>query len=601
MAKELRASRYLTTANEPLAKAIVEDLPYLDYKETLRWYGHVVPALDREGTALLACNDRYFLLTGPLKRFQGDGSALHPWLFMRCREVEAEPDGYLDLWARYHFKSSIGTHAGIIQEVLCDPEITVCILSATNKIAKPFLLSIQQEFERNDDLKNIYPDVLWSDPRKQAPMWSRQTGIVVKRKGNQREATVEAHGLVDGMPIGKHFDLLDYDDLVTDKLVTNDEMVAKVTEKLQLSDNLGKARRTRKWMWGTRYSFADTYGWIIDNDLAKVRRHPATDDGSRKGTPVYMTPERWAEVCKFQQKTLAAQMLLNPLADSTQTFRPEWCRPYTVRPTILNVYIMCDPSKGATERSDRTAIAVVGVDVAGNMYLLDGYRHRMPLSERWTCLKQLHQKWAAELGVQMVKVGYEIYGQQADAQVLKEYMERDRYHFALHELNTPRQGKHSKADRIERLEPDMRDGRFFLAGLVHHPEYGAKEEGGGLEKISVGAATWSVWTEKDAKANPDSPHNVGQIVYRPLRGQPREHAALEASGQTHRIVRPIKRRDEENALYDLTREFIAEAMFFPLAPKDDLIDAVSRIYDMEVSPPTQFESVQLEPKTFADS
>jgi hypothetical protein len=142
------------------------------------------------------------------------------------------PDGYLDLWAREHWKSSIITFALTIQDILRDPEVTVGIFSHTRPIAKAFLRQIKQEFERNERLKRWFPDVLWADPRNDSPKWSEDEGITVKRKGNPKEATVEAWGLVDGQPTSKHFSKLVYDDVVTRESVTTPEMMAKTTDAL---------------------------------------------------------------------------------------------------------------------------------------------------------------------------------------------------------------------------------------------------------------------------------------------------------------------------------------------------------------------------------
>ena len=155
----------------------------------------------------------------------------HPWILERCREVEQQPNGCLDLWAREHYKSTIITFGQAIQDILSSHgdnpheewqgrEATIGIFSHTRPQAKTFLRQIKVELETNELLKSLFPDVLYQDPQKQSPKWSEDDGLIVKRKGNPKESTIEAHGLVDGMPTGKHFLIMNYDDVVTEKSIT---------------------------------------------------------------------------------------------------------------------------------------------------------------------------------------------------------------------------------------------------------------------------------------------------------------------------------------------------------------------------------------------
>lgn len=859
MPAKLHGERYATAADgtalvpPEIADFIANRLHLLDYEDTLLFYQRSVVHWSDNAKALLGCNDRFYLLT----EICGRKDARHPWLFDRCREVEAEPDGFLDLWARYHYKSTIGTFAGTIQEIIRDPEVTIAIMSCTNQVAIPFLSQLMQEFESNETLKTLYPDVFYQKPRQEAPRWSKDDGIVVKRRSNPKEATVEAFGVIDGMRTGKHYRILNYDDLVTEKLVTNPDMIKKVTERYELSDNLGSATGTRKWHWGTRYctigssrilmgdwshkpisdvqigdtvvgwelrdgkrwlrpakvinrgvhfaqpvntytldngrsvtctedhkwwrgahgggpeyaplgfpagkrrgrkplgryargklvalrellvprdassdrnaawlagffdgegtvkknkhhpsgmacitqtmhnpelieetrrvlaalkfewseswfspskaptsrpsdnqaewadrcvfginggwreryrflaevspvrreklaqtlfgqlttnkrklvtiepagfqdvhwletetgnyvvegfcssnSFADSYGVLLERKTLKERRYPATEDGTLDGPLVFLSEKRWKEILNTQRTTVSAQMLQNPLAGKEQLFRVEWFKSYEIRPTILNVYIMVDPSKGGTVRSDRTAMAVIGVDVAGNRYLLDGVRHRMQLTERWENLKRLYEKWSREIGVQICIVGYERYGAQTEDEVIKLWQERDGLSFELKELSWPREGGHSKKDRVGRLEPDIRQGRFYMPALVYHPHIKDAHGAAGRD----GVCWWNVAAEKDGSGNPIK--GSERVVYRPYTAPSRSQEQCLNTGQGYRVVKPIRARDEDGNIYDVTRALMEELTLFPLAPKDDLVDAASRLYDMEPRPPTPFE------------
>jgi hypothetical protein len=285
--RPLRAERYAEGASPSFVKIITHKLPYWSFMEAGRFYAEITGHLERNELALLGCNDRFFLLTALLNRVD----AIHPWIYDRAREVEAEPDGYLDLWARYHYKSSVITFAGTVQEILIDPEIRVCIFSNNKAIAHPFVAQIKEEFEGNEELKATYSDVLWQNPRTEAPIWSLDKGLIVKRRGNPRECTVEGHGLVDALPTGKHFPMLIYDDVITEKNVTNPAQIKKASERVELSFPCGIGLATRKRFIGTRYSYADAYGHLIEKKIARPRLYPATDNGKIDGTPVFMSPE----------------------------------------------------------------------------------------------------------------------------------------------------------------------------------------------------------------------------------------------------------------------------------------------------------------------
>jgi hypothetical protein len=167
-------------------------------------------------------------------------------------------------------------------------------------------------------------------------------------------------------------------------------------------------------------------------------------------------------------------------------------------------------------------------------------------------------------------------------------MQAEGIHFDIVELKTPETGGHSKRDRIDRLEPDLRSGRFYLPCVIHHPEFG-------------GPCLWSVWTEENAeraKAQGDGDeYNVGQIIYRKMQGEglTAQQKKMERGGMKYRIVTPLKRLDENRDIYDVTRVFIEEAIRHPFARHDDLIDATARIYDIDPYPPVHYERWSTEP------
>ncbi len=396
------------------------------------------------------------------------------WLFARCKEVEKHPNGYIDLWAREHYKSTIITFAKTIQDILSshgqgaiiDRECTVGIFSHTRPIAKKFLQQIKNELQNNLALKQLFPDILYANPERDSPKWSEDGGLVVIRKGNPKESTVEAHGLVDGQPVSVHFTHLIYEDVVVPATVTSPEMMQKTSDSLSMSYNLGASGGCKRHI-GTRYHFNDPWKTVIDRGTAIPRIHAATHDGTMTGNPVFLTQEQLDEKRRQQGPYIfSSQMLLNPKADETQGMLREWVedRHSGISWRGMNVYLLFDPASAKKRTSDYTAAWAVGLHHDNRIYVLDMLRDRLNLTQRTERLFDWHRKFDP------VDTRYEKYGKDSDIEHIKSQQKRQNYRFQITEVG----GQTSKPDRIKRLIPYFEQGRIVLPRTCYKTGYDGK-------------------------------------------------------------------------------------------------------------------------------
>lgn len=455
----LEEQRDLTVLLENLElEALFYEVKKLDFSNATREesnaaYAKILEDKNKYAEKHLCQTDLFYMLTVALKRKDVNCD----WLYDRCREVCNAPDGYLDLWARDHYKSTIITYAKTIQDILCDPEIVIGIFSHTRPIAKAFLEQIKRELETNEYLQDLFPDVLYKKPQSESPKWSLDSGLIVKRKSNPKEATVEAWGLVDGQPTSKHYTHQVYDDVVTRESVTTPDQIHKTTEALSLSFNLGSGERTKRRFIGTRYHLNDTYRAIMERNIAIPRIKPATDNGKMppEGKSVFLSEEALLKKRNDQGSyVFSCQLLQNPIADKAMTFKDEWLMYYeNIGDTSKwNKYLLIDPASAKKASSDYTVMAVIGLAPDNNYYLIDAIRDRLNLTQRAKKVFELHRQHNPN------GVGYEKYGIQADVEHIKYMMEQNNYRFNITELG----GSTPKEDRIKKLIPVFEQKRFYL-------------------------------------------------------------------------------------------------------------------------------------------
>ena len=344
----------------------------------------------RDTYRALISSDLFFILYFIVKPFsQGaEERCNHPWVVSVCQEIESGPDDYtLDVYAREHFKTSALTIAETIQYAMKYPDRAQGIISYARPAAKKILFSIKEILEQNNILKMAYPDVVWANPEKDAPMWSLDDGLVLRRLSNRKEATMSAHGLTEGMPTGVHFERRVYDDIVTEDIADSVDTMEKVKEKFDSSQNLGTIDGTHRVV-GTFYHHNDPLTYIRDKKVCAddgseskrylLRLKPGSDDGTRDGKPVLLPQKRWDDL--KLTRTFIYQQLCDP-SPSGETklnslmlmeISPEFI------PKNLYKYMIIDPAGDSKDgMGDAWAMIIIGVEPESdemgmnNQYLLD--------------------------------------------------------------------------------------------------------------------------------------------------------------------------------------------------------------------------------------
>jgi len=320
----------------------------------------------------------------------------NPFVVEMCKMVERGPDGWcLDLWARYHWKTTIKTKARTIQRIVKYPNRCTMIASHTRPIAKKMMRPIMQVLENNELLKRCFPEVLYQNPRNESPKWSEDDGIVVRRQNAARsEATVEAWGIKEGMPISVHFDWILLDDLETKDDVRNPDVINHAREAFDLCNFLitpdGSIDVT-----GTPYSHEGIYIPFIKNKVDSedkprytYRPIPATKDGTKDGEPVMMSRKDLADVYSDMTKEEGSlgeyifncQMLINPTPVGVRKLSGDLIKDIDPKDIPKNIFkfLPIDPAgDDKNGKGDAWAFGVIGMEPkmddlgANNIYVCD--------------------------------------------------------------------------------------------------------------------------------------------------------------------------------------------------------------------------------------
>ena len=435
-----------------------------------------------------------------------------------CRFAEKRTGNRLLDTARYRKievprevgKTTCITQGYTVQCICANPETSILLVNEKVENAKDFLSEIKRQFETNEFLRALFPEVI--PPDLNDTTW-RSDRITVNRKSSRKEPTVFVIG-EGGTVTGMHPDRIIVDDILSKELMENirggdGNIVHRINRYIHQLDMLPSqnAKPFPEIIFiGTRWWYGDSYEHIEVafgrgeakqyvalraqlpdgsmqqlptaacyriGDLAVFRR-AGLEDG-RVAFPSKWSAERMANVRLQDPELFACNVMNDPANETIATFKTSWLKYYSwldeqrvsfdtldgkrrvLRLSDLDILIFVDPggfgSRAGEDRA-RAAVCVTGSTGAGEHLLLEAFSENISYLDAARKIIEFASRYEPR------KVCIEIAGQQA---AFVEVVRRIALEAGLQlSLHSEKPGVKAKENRVLGLESFFQRGQFYV-------------------------------------------------------------------------------------------------------------------------------------------
>jgi len=361
----------------------------------------------------------------------------------------------LILMPRGSFKSSIITIGYCLWTLVNDPNKRILLSSETYAQSKTFLKAIKTHIEQNEVFRAIFGDLR---PTDLDTSWRQEEITIAGRTKVGREASIMCSG-VEQVKVGLHFDVVILDDVVSNLSINTPEQIEKTIDHYRLMLSILEPSG-EILICGTRYSFADLYGHLLEEERDSFSIHKRSailGDGSLL-FPSRLTRDFLEQQKKAQGTALwSCQYQNEPIDQDSAMFKSSWIKYYEHSPLALRHFIVLDPAGGNTKAADFNGIIVAGIDFENNIYIKEAIADKSTIADLLHLIFKLVEQYNIQedgcLGLETAAM------QQTLKFIFTEEMNKKNFYFSIKELK-PHTNK-SKANRIKALQPYFENGKIF--------------------------------------------------------------------------------------------------------------------------------------------